>query len=93
MLKCVGVQAPDWGNSHVAFYKVSNTEELRVSFKHKNKGLAIGANEDLGYVNIELEAVRQDKYRHQRGASFKEYELLDADSGFAFIEVQFVPYF
>lgn len=87
------MQAPDWANNHVAFYNISNTEEVRVSFKHKTKGINIGADENLGYVTIDLEAVRQESFRHQRGTSSKEYELLDADSGYATIEVQYVPYF
>lgn len=88
------MQDPDWGNAVLSFYNVPNTQEIRIKFKNKSGGLGgIGTDEDLGYVNIEIDAVRRDKFRHQRGCSYKEYELQDADSGYATVEVQYVAYF
>jgi hypothetical protein len=85
------MQEPDWGNAHISFYGVSNTEELRLKFK--NKGGGIGMDEDLGYVNIEVNSIRHGKYRHQRGCLVEEYELQDADSGYVTVECLFVAYF
>lgn len=90
------MQNPDWGNVCLSFYNVPNTQEIRIKFKNKSGGIGVGignTDEDLGYVNIEIDTVRRDKYRHQRGCSCKEYELQDADSGYATIEVQYVAYF
>jgi hypothetical protein len=88
-------QDPDWGNAKLDFYNVPNTEELRIKFKNKNSGVGSIANsdEDLGYVNIEIKDVRHSKHRGQRGSSFGEYELQDADSGYVTIECLFVAYF
>lgn len=87
------MQVPEWGNQNLSFYNIPNTEELRLNFKNKSTGLGVGADEDLGYVAIEVSKIRQSRHRGQRGASYEEYELQDADSGYVTVECLFVAYF
>ena len=62
------MQTPDWGNAHLSFYGVPNSQELRLKFKNKSSGIGL-SDEELGYVNIEVNAIRHGVDRHQRGLS------------------------
>jgi hypothetical protein len=84
------VQEPDWTGSGVAFYGVSNSEQLKITFYHHSP---IGLDQDLGEVTIEISDVRKSVYRDQKGCVRKEYDLQDADSGSIEIEILFVPDF
>jgi hypothetical protein len=83
-------QEPDWTDTEVAFYGVSNAEELVLKFQ---SAMALAGDEDIGTVTIEINDVRRACHRNQHGLLGKEYELRDADSGSVYIECLYVAYF
>lgn len=84
------MQNPDWTDTEIAFYNVSNAEELVLSFK---SAMALAGDEELGVVRIEINDVRRGTHRGQHGLLSAEYELKDADSGSVRIDCLYVAYF
>lgn len=84
------MQEPDWTGTGVAFYGVSNSELLKLTFYHQG---SLGLDQDLGEISIEISEVRKAVYRDQKGCMRKEFDLQDADSGSIEVECLFVPEF
>jgi hypothetical protein len=85
----LAVQEPNWTGSGVAFYGVSNSELLKLTFYQS----ALGLDQDLGEISVEISDVRKAVYRDQKGCMRREFDLQDADCGSIEIELLFVPEF
>ena len=86
----VVVQEPDWTGTGVAFYGVSNSELLKLTFYHQS---ALGLDQDLGEISVEISDVRKSMHRDQKGCMRREFDLQDADCGSIELELLFVPEF
>lgn len=86
----MAVQEPDWTGTSVAFYGVSNSELLKITFYHQS---ALGLDQDLGEVSVEISDVRKAVHRDQKGCMRREFDLQDADCGSIELEFLFVPEF